>query len=107
MHCDQRFNKNDFECVQSWITANAVNVGDGTLRILQGSHLLHGEFRKVFQDVLPLNIDWHVLTQEQIQWYKDKGCQDICIICPAGSQVCWDSRTIHCGMAALHTKDLP
>ena len=107
MHCDQRFNKNDFECVQSWITANAVNVGDGTLRILQGSHLLHGEFRKVFQDVLPLNDDWHVLTQEQIQWYKDKGCQDICIICPAGSQVCWDSRTIHCGMAALHSKDLP
>ena len=70
LHCDQRFNKNDFECVQSWITANAVNVGDGTLRILQGSHLLHGEFRKVFQDVLPLNDDWHVLTQEQIQWYK-------------------------------------
>ena len=58
--------------------------------ILQGSHLLHGEFKKVFQDVLPLNDDWHVLTPEQIQWYKDKGCQDICIICPAGSQVCWD-----------------
>ena len=36
LHCDQRFSKNDFECVQSWITANAVNVGDGTLRILQG-----------------------------------------------------------------------
>ena len=106
-HCDQRFNKNGFECIQSWITANPINVGDGTLRILQGSHLLHGEFRKVFEDQLTaLDEDWHVLTQEQIQWYKDQGCQDICIVCPAGSQVCWDSRTIHCGMAALHTKDL-
>ena len=36
LHCDQRFTKNDFECVQTWLSANPVGVGDGTLRILLG-----------------------------------------------------------------------
>ena len=108
LHCDQRFNMNSFECVQTWLNANPTDVGDGTLRILQGSHLLHGEFRKAFEGkITNPDEDWHVLTEEQIQWYKDHGCQDMCIVCPAGSQVCWDSRTIHCGMAPLRTKDMP
>ena len=54
------------------------------------------------------HIDWYVLTEEQIQWYKDKGCKEYIITCPqGGTQVCWDSRTIHCGMPPLSRKDLP
>ena len=94
LHCDQRF------------TMNPTVPGDGTLRINEGSHLLHGEFSEAFQ--FPgKDSDWHVLTEEQIEWYKSRGCKDVCLVCPAGAQVCWDSRTIHCGMQALRTGDLP
>jgi len=106
LHCDQRFSMNSFECVQTWVTANPTRPGDGTLRILEGSHLLHKKFSEAF-DFPSKNQDWYVLTEEQIEWYKSQGCQDICIVCPAGAQVCWDSRTIHCGMPALRTADLP
>jgi len=106
LHCDQRYTMNNFECVQSWITANPIDVGDGTLRVLQGSHKLHEEFRKVFLDH-PEDKDWYVLNEEQIQWYKDKGCKEYIITCPQGTQVCWDSRTIHCGMKPLSREYLP
>ena len=106
LHCDQRFNVNKFQCIQSWVTANPTVAGDGTLRILEGSHALHEEFSKAF-NLGDKKEDWHVLTEEQIQWYMDRGCKDRCIVCPAGAQVCWDSRLIHCGIPALKTSDLP
>ena len=65
---------NDFELVQSWITANPIKAGDGTLRVIQGSHKFHAEFRKVFEDQIPnKNTNWHVLSEDQIQWLKDRG----------------------------------
>ena len=73
---------------------------------VSGSHKLHEEFRKVFLDH-PEDKDWYVLNEEQIQWYKDKGCKEYIITCPQGTQVCWDSRTIHCGMKPLSREYLP
>ena len=35
-HTDQSFTRNDFECVQSWVTGHDVNEGDATL-IFEGS----------------------------------------------------------------------
>ena len=106
LHCDQRFSMNKFQCFQSWVTANPIVAGDGTLRILEGSHILHEKFSKTF-NLGNKKKDWHMLTEEQIQWYKDQGCKDRCIVCPAGAQVCWDSRLIHCGIPAVKSSDLP
>ena len=44
-HCDQSFMRNDFECVQSWVTAYDVNEGDATLAILEKSHKYHKDFK--------------------------------------------------------------
>ena len=107
LHCEQRYSRNDFELVQSWVTANPVKVGDGTLRILQGSHRFHGEFRKAFSTGRHLNTNWHVLTAEQVRWYEARGCADLCLLAPAGSHVLWDSRTVHCGQLALPRDTLP
>ena len=106
LHCDQRLSVNNFQCIQSWVTANPTVAGDGTLRILEGSHALHEKFSKTF-NLGGKKVDWHVLTEEQMQWYKDQGCKDRCIVCPAGAQVFWDSRLIHCGIPALKSLDLP
>ena len=43
-HIDQRPGEQEFQCVQSWVTAYDVNLGDATLSVLQGSHSLLGEF---------------------------------------------------------------
>ena len=106
LHCDQRFSLSKFQCIQSWVTANPTVAGDGTLRVLEGSHKLHEEFSKTF-NLSGKRENWHVLNEEQVQWYKNQGCKDRCIVCPAGAQVCWDSRVIHCAMPALKSADLP
>lgn len=96
LHSDQSYQRNGFECVQSWITANDVDEGDATLTILEGSNKYHEEFAKRL-----VNIrfdDWYVLNQDELDWYiKTKKCQKVNIKCPAGSMVFWDSRSIHCG----------
>ena len=96
LHTDQSYLRNNFECIQGWVTANTIDTGDATLQYLEGSHLLHAEFRKRFSPTD--KADCYKLTSEQIEWYtKEMGCSLKEIVCPAGSLVLWDSRTIHSG----------
>ena len=106
LHCEQRYSMNDFEMVQSWVTANAIKVGDGTLRVIVGSHKLHAEFKNAFRTGKVNSRNWHSLTEHQIDWLIKRGCRDLRIVAPSGSQVLWDSRTVHCGQKALSTEDL-
>ena len=103
-HCDQSFIRPDFECLQSWITGLDIDEGDATLAFYESSNQLHEEFGKTFG--ITNNTDWHKLTKEQEQFYKDK-CSLKKIKCPKGSLVLWDSRTIHCGVEASKNRPNP
>ena len=46
-HTDQSFTRNDFECIQSWITSLDVEEGDATLSFMESSHLYHKDFTTV------------------------------------------------------------
>lgn len=105
LHCDQSFQRNKFECVQSWITANDVEKGDATLIFMQGSHKYHKHFKEHFN--ITEKQDWYKLTKEHISWYKEQGCEVICIRCPKGSLVLWDSRTIHSGTESIKDRENP
>lgn len=106
LHTDQSYTRNEFECVQSWVTANEVNEGDATLTVLEGSHAYHGEAAKKFGIVDKGN--WNLLSDEQFDFYvKEKKCRQVCIRCPKGSIVFWDSRTIHSGREAEKTREKP
>ena len=48
-HSDQSFTRNDFECAQSFVTLNDINVGDGTLAFMEGSHKYHQDTAKKFK----------------------------------------------------------
>ena len=95
-HTDQSYTRNDFECIQSWVTGLDVNPGDATLGIMEGSHNFHGAFRKKFNATN--KSDWYKLSPVEEKFYKDAGCEYHRIKCPKGSMVFWDSRTIHCGV---------
>jgi len=97
-HSDQCFKRNGLECVQSWVTGLDVKDGDATLAFYEGSHQYHKELAQKFE--IESKVDWYKLNKEEEQFYRDKGCEIKKIMCPKGSVVFWDSRTIHCGVEA-------
>lgn len=105
-HCDHNVERPDFESAQGWVTANGVRREDATLAVLRGSHRYHQAFRERFG--VTSKGDWHKLTAEQVQWFKEEcGCVEERISCPRGSMVLWDSRTMHCGVEPLRERPDP
>lgn len=100
-HCDQSYLKESFECVQSWVTGLDVNEGDATLAVLEGSHFFHQDFAEAFG--IKEKKDWFKLSDEHLDWYKER-CTKTRVVCPKGSLVLWDSRTIHCGVEPQKTR---
>jgi ectoine hydroxylase-related dioxygenase (phytanoyl-CoA dioxygenase family) len=104
-HSDQSFSRNNFECIQSWVTALDIEPGDATLAFYERSHKYHGEFAKKFN--ITGKTDWYKLSQDEEQFYIEKGCLEKKISCPKGSMVFWDSRTIHCGTTVTKGRENP
>lgn len=102
-HTDQSFTRNDFECLQSWVTGHDVNEGDATLTVLEGSNNFHAEFSEKF-NIKDKN-NWNKLDSNELDFFLEKGCRKKRIVCPRGSLVFWDSRTIHCGVEALRERE--
>ena len=99
LHTDQRLSDSTFKCAQAWVTPLEVRPGDATLTFLRGSHKYHGEFAQRFKHTENKS-DWHMLEgqAEHDFFLKEKQCEHMCIACPAGSIVFWDSRTMHAGI---------
>jgi hypothetical protein len=98
-HRDQSFTRHDFECVQSFLSANPINEGDATLTFLEGSHKLGKRAAKKFN--ITDKADWYKLNEKEYDYFIKKGCEKKCIKCPAGSMVFWDSRLQHQGQEPL------
>ena len=105
-HTDQRVTDSSFKCIQSWITAYDVNEGDGTLTFLEGSHKFHHLLKKGL-DVKETKGDWYKLDDARLKLMEENGCKIKNIMCPAGSLVLWDSRTVHAGKEPLVTRLKP
>jgi hypothetical protein len=107
-HTDQRLGDSRLLCIQSWVTARAVNPGDATLTVLLGSHNHHADFGRRFNK-LAHKEDWYKLnSQEQLDFFtREKSCEAVSIACPAGSVVFWDSRTMHAGQESLMSRAEP
>lgn len=108
LHTDISYTRSDEKSIQSWITANDVNNGDATLTVLESSHLYHKEFGEHFG--ITDKSDWYVIDKnkdndEEMKFYKDKGCVQKYIKCPKGSMVFWKSQTIHSGIEAIKTRE--
>ncbi len=104
-HSDQSYTRNEFECIQSFITLNDINKGDATLSVMEKSNLYHKDFAD-FYDIKDKK-DWYKLKKEEEQFYLKHGCNISNITCPKGSLVIWDSRTIHCGIESMRNREKP
>lgn len=105
-HSDQSFVTKGFKCVQSWVTGLDVNRGDATLAFYEGSNNYHTEFGEAFGITDKGN--WYKMdSDEKINFYTERGCQAKRIMCPKGSLVLWDSRTIHCGTEPIRGRESP
>ena len=105
LHTDQSYTRNDFECVQGFVTGYDINEGDASLTILEGSHQIHIDVAKEFK--ITDTADWYKLNEEQLKYYKSRGCDQKVVKCRAGSLVLWDSRTIHAGREPERTRSAP
>ena len=103
LHTDQSFTDSNFKCVQSWVTALDVNRGDATLAFLEKSHLFHEDIVELFE--IDDKNDWFKLDDTMKEFYTMNGCEYKKIMCPKGSIVFWDSRTIHSGVEPNRSRE--
>lgn len=105
LHIDSSYMRNDFECVQGFVTAFDINDGDATLSLLEGSNNYHFEFKNKFN--IKKDMEWYKLSNEELNFYYEEGCMRHNVLAPAGSLILWDSRTVHSGMQPLKTRKEP
>jgi len=81
-HLDQSLSRPEFETVQSWVNAYETRDNDATLAILEGSHQYFTAFggHTAAQSVS----DWKMLNEEELEFYKSRGCEEKRIRCPRG-----------------------
>lgn len=104
-HTDQSYCRNNFECIQAYVTGYDVNEGDATLSVFEGSHNFHEECKNKFNITNPS--DWYKIKKEHYEFYDMKGCKEYNVLSKAGSLVFWDSRTIHQGKLPMETRKEP
>ena len=98
-HYDQSLERQNFECLQSWIAATDTYDGDATLAVMIYSHNLHSQIKQIIPG-FSSNGDF-VMLNEYIDLFKSFGCIEHRVKCPKGSLVIWDSRLLHYGAKPL------
>eukprot|EP00300_Choanocystis_sp_HF-7_P008431 c15901_g1_i2.p1 GENE.c15901_g1_i2~~c15901_g1_i2.p1 ORF type:complete len:344 (+),score=59.61 c15901_g1_i2:59-1090(+) len=104
MHTDQNWKKKGLQCVQGLVNLFPVRPGDSTLRVFEGSHLLHEPFFESHPAACERtgNLDWYKLTDDDLPYFD--ACPPRRLWGPAGSMFLWDSRTMHQGIEPLQDR---
>ncbi|MGK7904296.1 MAG: phytanoyl-CoA dioxygenase family protein [Hormoscilla sp.] len=105
LHVDQSYTRNNFECVQGFITAWDIEEGDASLTFLEKSHHKHEDFRDVFE--IDNKEAWYKLNETEYDYYIKQACERKSLKCSAGSMVLWDSRLVHAGMEPVKGRKHP
>ncbi|KAH3661506.1 hypothetical protein OGAPHI_006353 [Ogataea philodendri] len=103
-HVDQSPYLRGMQCSQGIVSLSDSGPEDGGLVVYRGTHKLVDEF---FDTVVPKE-EWneknfHTMTKDQLQWFLDRGCEEVKVECEAGDLIIWDSRTIHWGKEPSET----
>ncbi|KAH8755962.1 hypothetical protein F5882DRAFT_481916 [Hyaloscypha sp. PMI_1271] len=99
-HQDQSSLIRGFQCAQGILNLAPNGPDDGGLVVLSKSHLLNDEFFKTHstdkkKEWGSVPEDWHGFNEEEVDWFKARGCEEIKVCAEAGDLIVWDSRTVH------------
>jgi hypothetical protein len=97
-HTEQRSTRPGLESVRGLVNVYDVDPGDATLRVLCGSHRLHGAYFDHYG--VECDKDWYRLPDQDahVRFFEDRGCRKASVVSRAGDLVLWDSRIMHCGV---------
>ncbi|XP_062571559.1 uncharacterized protein LOC134233591 [Saccostrea cucullata] len=97
LHLDQGSKRQGLHAYQSGVYLEESSDSDHCFRVLKGSHKLIKDFYDNFSLAARQSsaFEYYELTQEEIDWYKDRGCPATTVPVPRGGMVLWDSRLVH------------
>lgn len=98
-HIDQSPNKRGLHCVQGIINLSMSGPEDGGLVVYPGSHLLNDEFFDAHPNSVTrqLRNDVYIFTEDELDWFEQRGMRPHKVCAEPGDLILWDSRTIHYG----------
>ncbi|PVH99936.1 hypothetical protein DM02DRAFT_672322 [Periconia macrospinosa] len=98
-HVDQNPKRKGMQCVQGILNLAPNGEHDGGLVVLKGSHKLNELFFKTHPETKGAgtwgSFDWHGFDEEEVDWFKQRGCEMIKVCADPGDLILWDSRQIH------------
>jgi len=105
-HSDQSAYRPHRHCVQGLLNLLPNGPEDGGLMVIKGSALLFGQFFEEHKDQEHRwnTIDWYRWTDDELQWFLERGCEWVKPTMEPGDFVLWDSRTVHYGAAPMEDK---
>ncbi|KIW12060.1 hypothetical protein PV08_09334 [Exophiala spinifera] len=98
-HIDQAPKRKGLICAQGIINFAPNGPQDGGLVVVRGSHNHIDPYFKKFG--IPSESrtwgseDYFTFTQEEVDWFKEQGCEVVKVCAGPGDLIIWDSRTIH------------
>ncbi|WWD16297.1 hypothetical protein CI109_100723 [Kwoniella shandongensis] len=99
-HMDQSRHRRGFYCVQGLANLNENGPDDGGLMVLTGSSQLVEEyfdtFGRVYREERTFGaFDYWMFSEEEQQWFTDRGCKWVKVCAGPGDLILWDSRAMH------------
>lgn len=98
-HIDQSPKRKGLVCAQGIINFAPNGPQDGGLVVVRGSHNLIAEyFKKHGMPPEPRTWgpeDYFSFIAEEVDWFKEAGCEVVKVCADPGDLIIWDSRTIH------------
>jgi hypothetical protein len=97
-HVDQSPLRSGRQCVQGIINLSNAGPEDGSLMVCPGSHLLSKEFFETQTEREAwTSMDIYAFSDEQFDWFIERGCQPEKVLAEPGDLIVWDSRLVHWG----------
>lgn len=97
-HVDQSPNRKGLHCVQGLLNLSESGEDDGGFLVYPGSNKLIEEFFETQTDKASwTSKDYYQFTQDQLDWFLQRGIRPVKVCASPGDLIIWDSRTIHQG----------
>lgn len=97
-HIDQAPRKRGLHCIQGIINLSPAGEEDGSLVVCPGSHKIVEEFFDTHTKPAEWRLkDKYNFSEENMEWFKARGCSPMKVHADPGDLILWDSRTIHWG----------